>query len=349
MVLSPNKFPAFALPRLIFGLGLILLLVGCPQASPSPSPSRPSPGASPSPSGLFSLHNRIVFAFTDTVTNSSVIGSISPDGTGMEPLVSSNFGVYYGVDVSPDFNQLVYVFQPKGGQKDIYLIKASDPSKPVKLTNASPGMAFTDPVWSPNGDKIACTFFPEPTTAHVYLIDPVSGEGKDLFEGTDRDGQTPWWSSDGSQIIFAGYKDWDIKKMAADGSAEEILIPARPSDSEERTYNVDPIWSPDGSKIVFGTSRGGAVLMNPKGDQPVYNHLQYALTQGVILGDLVSYYTANYVIKFPRWSPDGHQVVFVLFSGEAGLADLWVVSTGGGAPSKITKNSLMGITGLTWR
>jgi Tol biopolymer transport system component len=82
--------------------------------------------------------------------------------------------------------------------------------------------------------------------------------------------------------------------------------------------DVDPAWSPDGTHVVFSSSRAGNRTL-------WIAHSDFAhaipLTSGVALDDR------------PVYSPDGRQVAFV--SDRGGRRGIWLVSAEGGAPRLI--------------
>ena len=84
------------------------------------------------------------------------------------------------------------------------------------------------------------------------------------------------------------------------------------------TGDIDPVWSPDGSRLVFSTSRtGNRTLWSARGKME-----QLApITTGVAIDER------------PAFSPDGQRIAFV--SDRGGQRGIWLVSPEGGAPRLI--------------
>jgi serine/threonine protein kinase len=75
------------------------------------------------------------------------------------------------------------------------------------------------------------------------------------------------------------------------------------------SQNRDPIWSPDGSKIVFGSNRGGTI------------NLYLRASNGTGQDELL--YESKEVKRLWDWSRDGRFVIFSDIS--AGTSDLWAL------------------------
>jgi TolB protein len=108
-----------------------------------------------------------------------------------------------------------------------------------------------DPVWSPDGTKIAYVGGPD----DEYYVEVVNadGTGHVRLTSSQADG-TPAWSPDGTRIVFTSWRgedeDDDVWIMNADGSGQHKLLG---TDAGE----YSPVFAPVGDKLLFTSNRTG--------------------------------------------------------------------------------------------
>ena len=121
----------------------------------------------------------------------------------------------------------------------------------------------------------------------------------------------PAWSPDARELAFHSdrtqQRDWDIYVVNWDGSGLQHLTSGPDTD-------LDPDWSPDGSKIAF--SRNGSI------------HVMNANGSGVTR---LSFECCN---AHARWSPDGSRLVFA--SARTGVQAIYVMNADGSGVVQLT-------------
>lgn len=117
--------------------------------------------------------------------------------------------------------------------------------------------------------------------------------------------------------VVVGVLSW----AAGAGLAAQEAAPLRPVDEY---WDYHPVWSPDGGRIAFCSSRGS----HPQLHIHVMNADGTGVTRltdgGAGRGDC-----------FPTWSPDGRQVAFT--SDRSGNRDVWVVEADGSGLRQLTR------------
>lgn len=157
---------------------------------------------------------------------------------------------------SPNGTRLAYERDYDGSA--IYVIDA-DGSGEQRLS-PTPGMDAS-PSWSPDGTKIIYARLytaPEPNNPPMTDIRVMNadGTGDHAILSDTRFSVEPRWSVNG-RIAFMSYmngSDLNVYTMNADGTGLTLLTNAG--------NNGDPVWSPDGTHITFGSDREGGGKVN---------------------------------------------------------------------------------------
>jgi len=145
-----------------------------------------------------------------------------------------------------------------------------------------------------------------------------------LLVPSDAEAQTA--PSVNGRVVFASDADgdWDIWTMNADGTDRVKLT----NDGTEGPHDAQPTWSPDGTRIVFQSTRGPG----EDGDVYVMN----------ADGGNVQRVTSNAHPEYsPDWSPDGSRIVFgSIRDGEtpndADDGDIYVIGADGSGERNVT-------------
>ena len=119
----------------------------------------------------------------------------------------------------------------------------------------------------------------------------------------------------GNRLAFSrGLQNYDIWRYQPGGAPEPFIM-----------SSLDELWpafSPDGSRIAFGSSRSGEVfdiwVANADGSNPVQLTNRLGRHQGM-----------------PLWSPDGRWIAFQS-QGWDGAFDIYVIDASGGRPRRLT-------------
>ncbi len=101
---------------------------------------------------------------------------------------------------------------------------------------------------SPKGDAVVYQ-----ALGHLYVRGLPEGTPRRLTAQNDEFEQCPSWSRDGASIVYTTWNDeklGSIKVVSASGGEGKAI-------TSEPGHYTDPVFTPDGSKIVYGKMSGG--------------------------------------------------------------------------------------------
>ena len=247
-------------------------------------------------------------AFVSDRDGDAEIYVMNADGSGVVQLTENDSSDWFPA-WSPDGMRILFT-SDRGNDlevHDIYVMNA-DGSGVEQLTY---GFDNYSPVWSPDGDRIAFA-----SRAEIYVMNADGSGAKRLTYNNSVTGRFVFYEDrdrDGAPEVYV---------RNADGSGVERLTEYDYGTIGTDSVDQSPSWSPDGGRIVFQSSRGGAMeiyVMNADGS-------------GV---DRLTY--DKNLDWFPAWSPDGGRIAF--FSGpDYGGMDIYVMNVDGSGVERLTDN-----------
>ncbi len=249
-----------------------------------------------------------------------------PDIVAGQPGVPSQFRVSSGT----------IVFSMLAGTHDNLFALASGQSTPVRLTSTADD--DRNPVWSPDGQKIAFASHRDGNW-EIYILTVATGEIKRLTTDLVYESK-PSWSPDSQWLAYEGY---------AQGNLDVYIIKA---DSSEGPYPVtrgasaesDPAWTTErtGRRIAYVSNRDGnqdiyiISLDDPREDKalnvtntpdvnegnPAWSPDGATLAYSAVVNGIPLIYAVNVTQPgaeptlvgqgaYPAWSPDGQELAFV--------------------------------------
>lgn len=237
---------------------------------------------------------------------------------------------------SPDGQKLVFVSPCKGNlaiavpppsNTSLFTINA-DGSELTQLTTV-PGADF-EPAWSPDGTRIAFTSIRD-GNMQVYVLNLADQEvtrltfAPNFGSDTDAEARQPAWSPFGNQILISvkrvgAYQVWVVTDTGQ--SPQQIVR------SGQTYWDYLPVWSRDGTAILFSQRRAGT-FSQPWAMSILYENRDSLAATDQDLGPLP--------IEHIRFSPDGFWLVY---EGQAQPenTDIFYMTVTGGERTRLTSD-----------
>jgi len=290
--MKTKLFALFAIAWIVISCNLPLFTTETHQPaieSQSPAETTPSPTSSTTSTPITQVPSSQVGMGTGPwwiLASMDKIWAVNNDGWGLTTVVEESF---------VNINSLSALIAPSGGH--LAYIHVSDPTTftglELKLLSLPDGNIQTiAPLTSPSTEPSAGSTPGDPALEAIRAItEPVSMD----------------WSADGTQLAFVG---------AMDGPAADVYVYRLEDGSITRlTHNtanaIHPLWSPDGTHIVFTTALG----FGTGAGHPI---------EGIWIVDV----TSGEVSALPFASTNGMPEIIGWLSQDTILMDTWVISCG---------------------
>ena len=276
------------------------------------------------------------------VALSGSIWRVDP-GTGAAEEMTSGPGYHSLPAWSPDSRFLVHTVDRNGQNIALGILDLESGESRALLEDE---FLYTDPVFSPDGTKLAYV-----TTApsgyfnvriHEFRDGALTGEpfavtrdndfGRNrLYFGPHDMHLSPAWLPDSRELLLVSNREVPL------GSGDVVRVAAAPDGFDERRtvlaeqslYRTRPDVSLDGKRFVYSSTAGAADQFSNLYVQPTTGGSPYKLT------------FFEHDAFHPRWSPDGEWIAYI--DNEGGLPRLALLETYGG------KRKVVRITRRTWR
>lgn len=249
-------------------------------------------------------------AFVSERDGNNEIYVMNSDGSGQTNLTNTPSRGEVDPTISPNGEVIVY-----SDQEDLWRMD-KDGSNQARITSDGHRKLQTD--FHPDGNQILFTALYD-NNWDIFSIPLANGSSTRLVDNLGSDNESDW-SPDGRRFIFKGdpvnEAEDEIYVRNADGSGQVRLTTTG--------GNADPRFSPDGTRILFGSTRDSGnsqiYVMNADGSN------QTRLTSN------------GFVDIEPMWSPDGTQIAFV--SNRDGDYEIYVMNADGSNLVQLTHNNV---------
>jgi Tol biopolymer transport system component len=165
---------------------------------------------------------------------------------------------------------------------------------------------------------------PDTTDLTLWWRDLRSGRDYRLINGVDEYSE-PSVSADNKHLVATVTTTYQQLARVDPNHAS----PSLQALSDPLSGDIDPAWSPDGTRIAFSSTRGG------------FRNIWVAHAD---MSGLTPLTTDNAIDERPAFSPDGREVAFL--SDRGGHRGVWLVNVEGGAPRSLVTADVIG--GVSW-
>ena len=205
---------------------------------------------------------------------------------------------------------------PDGRQASLWLV---DPDGRDAAQVSASIVVDVDPTFpaatfSPDGRRLAFAT----VDGHLWVVD-VDGTGLRELGGAGLRRHDPAWSPSGDLIAYFGEGDTGVYVIDPDGTTETKVSSGTSVPVSLRL----PSWSPDGRRLTYHVQTSV-----DDSDVAIATLGATGWTQAIVIGGDTN-------DAWPRFSPDGRQLVFVRSGAGSPEGTAWIADADGRAPSQV--------------
>jgi Tol biopolymer transport system component len=197
---------------------------------------------------------------------------------------------------SPNGKKVAFIsnfgFGAGGTTRNLFVMEPEAPEQgfnlAVQVTHFTSGVPIEEPVWSPDGTRLAFVYGSQEQTDKVEVANSDGTTATPLVIAEH--GVHPTWAPESGKIAYAF--EGHVYVEEADGAGFPPPLAGAAGN--------EPVWSPDGSRIAFGAKTGFSTV--DLGIVPAAGGTPTTLLSG-----------AQFI--FASWSPSGSQLVYQVNGG----------------------------------